>query len=342
MGSDSRGKAPNIAPEVRGRDVVAPHRSQPPELWRDEVLREVLHAGLRRDAALALFAERQQGHVTRAQALAAGMGPGAFQGRIDRGYLYRVHRGVYRVGHTAPLEFDREMAAALAYGTRTVVSHASAVYLWALAPRPEGEVHVTGPDRSHRRRVRLHRSPVDPSDVVRRHGVPVTKPARTLLDFAANAAPLLLERAVEDALRRRLVTRRELGAELARRRPGSGPLRRLLAREEDPALTRSEAERRFAHLVRAAGLTAPEHNVLVKGMEVDLLWREQGLVVEVDGFAYHSGRAAFERDRVRDSRLVALGIRVMRVTWRQIVHEPSAVVAALAQALASGRSEVRS
>ena len=57
--------------------------------------------GLKRDAALALFAERQQGHVTRAQALAAGMGAGAFQGRIDRGYLYRVHRGVYRVGHTA-------------------------------------------------------------------------------------------------------------------------------------------------------------------------------------------------------------------------------------------------
>jgi very-short-patch-repair endonuclease len=71
----------------------------------------------------------------------------------------------------------------------------------------------------------------------------------------------------------------------------------------------------------------------VNGIEVDLLWREQRLVVEVDGFAYHSGRAAFERDRVRDSRLVALGIRVVRVTWRQIVHEPSAVIAGLAQAL---------
>jgi very-short-patch-repair endonuclease len=45
----------------------------------------------------------------------------------------------------------------------------------------------------------------------------------------------------------------------------------------------------------------------VNGIEVDLLWREQRLVVEVDGFAYPSGRAAFERDRVRDSRLVALG-----------------------------------
>jgi very-short-patch-repair endonuclease len=301
-----------------------------------------LKRGLKRDAALALFAERQQGHVTRAQALAAGMGPGAFQGRVDRGYLYRVHRGVYRVGHTAPLEFDREMAAVLACGTRTVVSHSSATYLWALGPRPEGEVHVTGPDRRHRLGVRLHRSPVHPADVVRRQGVPVTRPARTLLDFAAIAAPLLLERAVEDALRRRLVSRPELEAQLVNGRPGSGPLRRLLAREEGPALTRSEAERRLLALVRAAGLPAPEHNVLVKGIEVDLLWREQRLVVEVDGFAYHSGRAAFERDRVRDARLVAIGIRVMRVTWRQIVHEPVSVVAALAQALAVSPSEVRS
>jgi very-short-patch-repair endonuclease len=298
--------------------------------------------GLKRDAALALFAERQQGHVTRAQALAAGMGAGAFQGRIDRGYLYRVHRGVYRVGHTAPLEFDREMGAVLACGTRAVASHASAAYLWALGPRPNGEVHVTGPDRRSRSGVRLHRSAVDPAEVVRRHFVPVTRAARTLVDFAANAPPLLLERAVEDALRRGLVNRRELEAELARGRPGSGPLGRLMAREHGPALTRSEAERRFVALVRGAALPPPDHNVLVEGIEVDILWREQRLVVEVDGFAYHSGREAFERDRVRDARLVALGIRVMRVTWRQIVYEPSAVVAALAQALAVRPSEGRS
>jgi very-short-patch-repair endonuclease len=109
-----------------------------------------------------------------------------------------------------------------------------------------------------------------------------------------------------------------------------------MARERGAALTRSEAERRFVALVRAAALPPPDHNAHVDGVEVDLLWREQRLVVEVDGFAYHSGRATFERDRMRDARLVALGIRVMRVTWRQIVYEPSAVVAALAQALAVG------
>jgi predicted transcriptional regulator of viral defense system len=131
---------------------------KPPDLWRDEVLREVLDLRLRGDWMLGAFAERQHGHVTRFQALAAGMGLGAFDGRVRRGYLYRVHRGVYRVGHTAPLDFDREMAAVLACGTRTVLSHHSAAYLYALAPRPDGDVHVTGPERHSRPGIRLHRS----------------------------------------------------------------------------------------------------------------------------------------------------------------------------------------
>ncbi len=68
----------------------------------------------------------------------------------------------------------------------------------------------------------------------------------------------------------------------------------------------------------------------VEGYEVDLLWREQRLIVEVDGFAYHSSRAAFERDRARDAALQAAGYRVVRLTWRQIIDEPHALVAQLA------------
>jgi very-short-patch-repair endonuclease len=227
------------------------------------------------------------------------------------------------------------MAAVLAFGTRTVLTHGSAAYLFGMAPRPHRDVHVTGPDRRSRRGIRLHRSPLTPAEVTRRHGVPVARPARTLVDLAAVAAGLLVERAVEDALRRRLVTRAALDAEASLRRPGSARIQQLLALERAPALTRSEAERRLVELIRAAGLPAPDHNVRVMGLEVDMLWREQGLVVEVDGFAYHSGRAAFERDRVRDARLAADGLRVMRITWRQLSAQPHAVVARLAEALAS-------
>lgn len=104
---------------------------------------------------------------------------------------------------------------------------------------------------------------------------------------------------------------------------------------DSPRLTRSEAERRFLELVRLAGLPRPAANVLVCGHEVDALWREQALVVEVDGYAFHSSRVAFERDRRRDADLHAAGLRVFRVTWRQISEEPYALVARLAQTLAA-------
>jgi very-short-patch-repair endonuclease len=70
--------------------------------------------------------------------------------------------------------------------------------------------------------------------------------------------------------------------------------------------------------------------------ELDVLWRAHALAAEVDGFAYHGGRAAFEQDRKRDADLQAAGLRVMRITWRQLVDEPEAVAARLGAALLSG------
>ena len=103
-----------------------------------------------------------------------------------------------------------------------------------------------------------------------------------------------------------------------------------------PALTRSEAEERLLTLIRSAELPAPETNIRIGRHEVDLVWRDQRLIVEVDGFRFHSSRSAFERDRRRDAELGTLGFRVMRVTWRQIVDEPQALIARLATALAVG------
>jgi len=114
-------------------------------------------------------------------------------------------------------------------------------------------------------------------------------------------------------------------------------LRRVLSEDLRPALTRSEAERRLLDLLRAAGLPPTAVNARIGRYEVDLLWRPQRLVVEVDGYAYHGTRAAFERDRRRDAELQAAGHRVIRVTWRQLVEEPEAVVDRIAQALAQPR-----
>jgi very-short-patch-repair endonuclease len=185
--------------------------------------------------------------------------------------------------------------------------------------------------------VRRHRDPrLHDEELARVHGLPLTGPARTLLDLAASMRSWELERLIEEAHIQRLTTRAELLASLerARGRAGAPAFRAALARHDEPALTRSEAERRLLTLVRAARLPPPETNVRLGRYEVDFLWRQQRVVVEVDGFAFHSSQAAFERDRVRDADLQALGYRVLRITWRRLIAEPEAAVARIAALLA--------
>ncbi|HZA90581.1 MAG TPA: DUF559 domain-containing protein [Solirubrobacterales bacterium] len=287
------------------------------------------------------LAAGQHGVVTRSQLLEAGLRSGAIDWRMQAGRLRPLHRGVYLVGPVAP-PLAREMAAVLAAGPRAVVSHRTAASLWQLVPSlPDGrvvDVIVVGRNPSPRRGVRVHRVRSMGRDEVRtfKH-VPITTPARTILDLAAEIPPRELEQAVAEAERRKLAEARHLLALVARypRRHGTRALNRMLKGGGEPALTRSEAEERFLALVRRAELPEPEANARLAGYEVDFLWRAARLVVEVDGFAYHSDRAAFERDRRRDAELAAGGHRVIRVTWRQIVDEPIAVAARIAQALAS-------
>jgi very-short-patch-repair endonuclease len=185
---------------------------------------------------------------------------------------------------------------------------------------------------------------LDARDVARRYGLPVTAPARTLLDLSGLLPARELERAVEEAERTRLVRPAQLAALLARSpgRHGTAALRALLERTTPSTFTRSEAEERLLALVRAARLPDPELNVRIAGHEVDFLWREAGLAVEVDGFAFHSTRAAFERDRIRDGELLGAGLAVLRVTWGQIVSEPEALLVRLAQALNRPRERLSS
>jgi very-short-patch-repair endonuclease len=333
-------KRRNLAASPQTLDVVPVERGQGRKYSAKAVVLDVVQAGFTGDMAMARLAERQHGVVSRAQLLLIGLGQPAIDHRVAKGRLHRVHRGVYRVGHTAPVPLAREMAAVLACGDHAVVSHRSSAFVYRLAPEDERAVDVTLRDGGRRRRpgIRMHWSRLQDADVTVCRGLPITTPERTLIDLSGSVRLPVLERAVEDARRRRLVTSNSLEAALDRagRTNGVGPLRALLRDERGPAFTRSEAEARLAELVRKAGLPAAEHNVRVGGHEVDLLWRETRLVVEVDGYAYHSGRAAFERDRARDAQLQATGFRVMRVTWRQLADEPERVIAQLAQALAPG------
>jgi very-short-patch-repair endonuclease len=146
-----------------------------------------------------------------------------------------------------------------------------------------------------------------------------------------------LEQAVAQAERQNLPID-EL-SELMRRRPkrrGIALLRALLAGGPVPTL-RSEAERQLLALIRRGRLAKPEVNAMLAGFEVDFLWRAERLVVEVDGFAFHSTRAHFERDHSRDAELIARGYTIMRVTWKQISKDSGATLVRLAQALVQPR-----
>jgi very-short-patch-repair endonuclease len=264
-------------------------------------------------------AAMQHGCVTTAQLAAAGVDRGEIGRGLAEGWLRRRHRGVYLLG---PVEspLARYAAALLALGADAAVSHSDAAALNELLPPAAGDVHVTTTRRARRRQgIRVHLTIALPqSDVRLLHHLRVTSPERTLRDLA-KTRHADLERATAEAQARRLVTARQLQAILG---------------THDPAFTRSEAERRLLALVRAANLPAPRTNARLGRYEVDFLWPEHRLIVEVDGFAFHASRAAFERDRARDAELSARGYRVIRVTWRQLQAEPHAVVARLAAALA--------
>ncbi|MDX6697705.1 MAG: hypothetical protein QOE65_1102 [Solirubrobacteraceae bacterium] len=292
------------------------------------------------DAAIARLAGRQYGVVARRQLVALGLGGDAIDGRLASGRLHAVHRGVFAVGHRAVSQEGRWLAAVLAGGQDALLSHNSAAALWELRPARRGPVEVAAP-RALRSRtdLRFHRLALSEVERTSHRGIPVTTAARTLLDLAASLRRYELERAVEEAERRRLLDRVVLAALFDEhpRTKGIAILRAVLE-DASPRLTRSDFEARFAAFLAHAGLPAAHLNARVRvgrhRFEVDCVWPEQRVVVELDSHAYHGTRAAFERDRRRDRLLQAAGWRVVRVTWRQLRDEPESVARDIRRLLA--------
>ena len=277
--------------------------------------------------------------VTWSQMRAAGVSRGAITAHLEAGWLVRRHRGVYQLGAFAG-PFGDEMAALLSCARRVVISHWSAASVFALCQRHGRLVDVIVAEGFARRRpgIRPHRATALPAcDVVVKHGLRVTTPARTLLDLAAAAPRDVLERLTEEAQVQNLASPAELLAVIERgaRRPGVKTLREIVDFLDEPLFTRSEAERRLLELVRAAKLATPRTNTHLAGWEVDAVWEEQRLVVEVDGYRYHRTRAKFERDRRKDADLMLAGYRVLRITWHRLVKERDQVIALLAAALST-------
>ena len=287
------------------------------------------------DARVAWVAARQHGVVAHDQLRAAGLSPAGVRRRVEAGWLHRFHRGVFAVGHPALTDRGRWAAAVLAGGPGAVLSHRSAGALWGLLPEAATlDVTVSGRHRHPQPGVVVHANRLAATHTTRIDGLPVTALARTLLDLAEVLSIGELAQCIDrtgNRLRPELIPSMIIDH---RGRHGLKPLRQaLLITRPQHVLTRSELERRGLKLIEAAQLPEPEVNVRLHGYEVDLLWRAQRLVVELDGRRWHDNPAARERDSRRDTNLLCRGYRVMRLTWRQVVNEPTWVTSRLRRAL---------
>ena len=293
------------------------------------------------DQEIADLARRQHGVLSRAQLLERGMGRRAIAARIDRGQLHRLHNGVYKVGYRRINRKGRWMAAVLASGSGACLSHRSAARLWKLIPPGDEWVEVTCPPghRARRRGIVCHEAEVAEDERGVIDGIPVTSVFRTIFDLAAVVTVRDLERAWHEAEVRGLRDRVSLPMLLERYpgRRGTRNLRALLESPEPVGWTRNDFEEAFLALVVACGLPRPRMNadLALRGRfyEIDALWEQQRVAVELDSRGVHGTKKRFESDRHRDRILVAEGWKTMRVTWRQLQEEPEEIAADLRLAL---------
>jgi hypothetical protein len=286
---------------------------------------------------LTTLATAQHGTIRRQQLLDLGWSSAQIGRLLDVGWLVRLHRGVYAVGHSALREEGRFLAAAFASGPRAVVSHTSASTLWRIWRVDEPVVHVTGAAVRGNDVIVGHRS----RNLQRHHRtalltVPVTTLPRTLVDLADLVSLDDLVRAAATAHRERRLRPAALAQAIEDHpgRRGAGALRQLL--DDGLLATRSEFERRFLRLCKEQGWPAPIVNQIVLGYRADFCWADRGVIVEADGFDYHADRFAFEDDHDRDLAWTTAGWQVRRVTWRQLTRTPSKVRRAVRPLVAGG------
>lgn len=292
------------------------------------------------DSRIATLAARQHGHVTRKQLLSRGIDDDGISYRLKTGRLHRVYPGVYAVGHRRESPVDRAAAAVLACGSGAVLSHLSAAALWGWVRQWREPFEVTTTCDRRPRAIRVHRSGVlEVADRTRQLGIPVTSPARTVLDCAPHLDDARLTRLINDALQSLYLSRGALAELLVRcgRRTGASRLIPFVLAGGRP--TRSEFEDAFGTFIKRFGLPEAEINVQVNGREVDAFFRAEGVIVELDGYAFHSSWPAFERDRGHDADALATGLVTVRITWHRLINEAEAEADRLHAILRRRRSE---
>lgn len=277
------------------------------------------------------MADRQFGHVTRQQLLELGLPAQTIVRWLDNDRLSRVHAGVYAVGHRQHTAIALAMAAVLACGERAVLSHDSAAALWGVRKWPSLP-EVTAPHDSRRTGIRTHRTQTLITKDVRRHrNIRVTSPSRTILDIQDRLTDKQLTRAINELrLQKHLKT-----TELDRLLSNSTRIRNLIDPDQKP--TRSGKEDDFVAFCQRYGLPTPTINTTLFGHEVDALFPDEKVIVEIDHWETHNSRASFESDRERDATAAEHGYLTIRVTTDRLAATPTREAARLHRILQSRR-----
>ena len=283
--------------------------------------------------------------------MALGLTSSGIEHRIARGRLHLVARGVYAVGRPALTQNGRRMAAVLACGgdltptgeiqlrpdtnraASVVLSHDSAAALFSIGAQTVSGFDLTTVFDAGRRvpGVKLHRRPaLWPDSVGYYEGIPVTSPAQTLIDLATRHDRAVMERSINEADGLGLIRTDDLRKALDDHHGERGVARlRAILDRRTFRYTRSELERAFLPLARAAGLQLPRTSVYVNGHEVDFHFPSLDLVIEADSITYHRTPAQQTRDRERDQSHSAAGTAHLRFTHAQIKYDPDHVVRSL-------------
>lgn len=296
------------------------------------------------DATVRALAAAQHGVFAHAQAVDAGVSTSAIARRVAAGRWDRLLPRVYRLAGALATGRQAAHAACLWAGPAAVVSHATAGVLWKLDGVDTDRVHVTVPGHCAPSSplVDVHRCRVDDADHTTFDSIPITTPARTLVDCVATLDDEALETALEGALKRGLFTERflrwRLDALASRGRPGIPRLRGLLDARRDEAALERRLEVKVWRLLIRSGLPRPvrQHAITTSGRpyRLDFAWPDRRVAVEAEGRIVHGGRRrAFYNDRRRLADLVSTDWRVVPVTWEDVEARSTEWLTKLAQTL---------
>jgi hypothetical protein len=226
-------------------------------------------------------------------------------------------------------------------GPRATASHQTAAALWELALISAGPQCLTVPRERGRLTVpgwKVYRRDLDPQDVVVLGGIRLTTPLRTVLDLSRS---LPLDEAVvaaDSALRVTGLKAEQVHATLSRAWGHHSARARAVAPLVD-ALSESVLESLLGVVLHLGDVPPPLRQHVVQEADgsfvarVDFCWPHRRLIVEADGFAFHSDRAAYRKDRDRLNALERLGWRVLRFSWEDVRERPSYVVGAVTSCL---------